>query len=62
MAAFSPDGRRIVTASYDNTARIWPCELCAPADEIFKRWSRELTCQERRTYLHEDIACPDSSP
>ena len=22
-AAFSPDGRRIVTASYDNTARIW---------------------------------------
>ena len=23
MAAFSPDGRRIVTASFDNTAQIW---------------------------------------
>ena len=22
-AAFSPDGRRVVTASYDNTARVW---------------------------------------
>jgi WD40 repeat protein len=22
-AAFSPDGKRVVTASYDNTARIW---------------------------------------
>ena len=25
-ASFSPDGRRIVTASYDNTARIWDAE------------------------------------
>ncbi len=22
-AAYSPDGKRIVTASYDNTARVW---------------------------------------
>ena len=25
-AAFSPDGRRVVTASKDNTARIWDAE------------------------------------
>ena len=23
-AQFSPDGKRILTASYDNTARLWP--------------------------------------
>ena len=25
-AAFSPDGKRVVTASYDNTARVWDAE------------------------------------
>ena len=25
-AAFSPDGKRIVTASYDNTARVWDAD------------------------------------
>jgi WD40 repeat protein len=27
-AAFSPDAKRIVTSSNDNTARTWRCDLC----------------------------------
>ena len=56
--AYSPDGRWIVTASYDGTARVWPWPdvegLLAAARS---RVARELTCQERVQYLHEDLDC-----
>jgi WD40 repeat protein len=32
-AAFSPDGTRIVTASWDNTARLWDAESGKPIGE-----------------------------
>jgi hypothetical protein len=35
-AAFSPDGRRIVTASYDKTARLWDGESGKPIGEPLK--------------------------
>jgi len=57
-AAYSPDGRWIVTASRDGTARVWPWpdfeNLLA---EARSRVARELTCQERVRYLHEDLDC-----
>ena len=35
-AAFSPDGKRIVTASMDNTARIWDAESGEPVGELLE--------------------------
>ena len=35
-AAFSPDGKRIVTASWDKTARLWDTETGKPIGEPLK--------------------------
>ena len=35
-AAFSPDGRRVVTASRDQTARVWDAELGQPVTPPMK--------------------------
>ena len=35
-AAFSPDGKRIVTASVDKTARLWDAETGKPIGEPLK--------------------------
>ena len=54
-AAFSPDGARIVTASDDNTARIWRVfpttqDLVDYARSIMPR---ELTPEQRRKFFLE---------
>ena len=51
-AAFSPDGARIVTASYDSTARVWWMwrtveELVA---EARRRLPRELTPEQKAQF------------
>jgi WD40 repeat protein len=50
-AVLSPDGRTVLTASWDKTARLWPCNVCRPtrelADEILRRVGRQLTPEER---------------
>ena len=33
-AAFSPDGKRIVTASWDKTARVWDAATGKPIGEL----------------------------
>jgi eukaryotic-like serine/threonine-protein kinase len=33
-AVFSPDGRLILTASDDQTAKAYACESCGPLDEL----------------------------
>jgi WD40 repeat protein len=59
---FDPDGQRIASAGADGTVRIWNCEVCGrPIGEVLalaeERSTRELTCEERATFLHETRRC-----
>jgi WD40 repeat protein len=60
-ASVSPDGKWIATASADGTAQIFPCDVCGSLDELLAlaqaRVTRDLTCQERVTFLHETVEC-----
>jgi WD40 repeat protein len=48
---------RLVSTHDDGTVRVWPCQVCGPMEEVLraaaKRVTRDLTNQERFTYLHE---------
>jgi WD40 repeat protein len=57
-ASFSPEGRRILTASDDGTVRLYTCGICARipglvrlAEERLVQVSRGLTPPQRRKYL-----------
>jgi WD40 repeat protein len=56
-AAFSPDGKFVLTAIADGTAYVYGCEICASLEDLLAiartRVTRELTSEERKTYLHE---------
>ena len=64
-AAFSPNGKMIVTAGWDpadrppiySSAQIVSAEVCCPLDELLAlasgRVTRSLTGAERVIYLHE---------
>jgi WD40 repeat protein len=56
-AAYSPDGRWIVTASVDGTARVWCAHVEGLLAAARSRVARELIHQERVQYLHEDLDC-----
>jgi WD40 repeat protein len=55
--AFSSDGKFLLTASQDHTARLIPRFLFAPLDELLDyvrmHPSRTLTTEERHRFLHE---------
>jgi WD40 repeat protein len=65
-AIFRSDGKYIVTASQDNIARLFTCDTCGSIENLLTlanlRVPRELTCEERQVYLHQNIACPTSTP
>src|SRR5262249_48064749 len=42
-AAFSPDGKRIVTASLDRTARLWDTETGKPIGELLTGHAEGVT-------------------
>ena len=54
--AFSPDGKRVVTASSDGTARLWnilTAEGQALIDHARQIVPRELSPEERKRYFLE---------
>jgi hypothetical protein len=57
-ASFSADGSRVVTASSDTTARVWHHMLWTPHLVAQLHAGRELSCAERKQYLHEKTDCP----
>ncbi len=56
-AAFSPDGRFIVTSNSDATTSVWLANIDELIDAAKSRTNRELTCQEKQLYLLENVDC-----
>jgi WD40 repeat protein len=56
-AMFNPNGRFVVTASRDKTAKIYVCDIGSSIEDRLvlakTRVTRELTLEERKRYLIE---------
>jgi hypothetical protein len=57
-AAFTPDGRSVVTRETDGAARRWVCVICGGPEELraeaerrLAKLGRTLTAAERERYL-----------
>jgi WD40 repeat protein len=61
-AVFSPDGKWIMTngpPDTDTTTRFYPATIETLIEIAQQRATRKLTCQERVTYLREELNCND---
>lgn len=58
--AFSPDGRTVVTASWDGTFRLWYTDIHSTIKLLCGRLLRDLTAEERAQYgiTGEGATCP----
>jgi WD40 repeat protein len=61
-AQFSLDGKKVVTAGVDGKARLYLVYLDDLITLAEARITRELTCEERVQYLHENLSCPTPTP
>ena len=65
-ARFSPDGKLLVVADGHAIGRVLKWEFYQPLDYLLtivpNYVTRQLTCDERETYLHEVAICPTSVP
>jgi len=61
---FSPDGKFILTASHDGTARLWPTDLNDTIRAVCAVLTRDLTPEERVQFDVSDQGptCPTSAP
>lgn len=50
--------RQLATTGRDGTSRLYALPLEDIVAIAKTRVTREMTCQERRTYLHEEVSCP----
>jgi hypothetical protein len=58
---FGPDGKKIATASFDLSTRLYTCEVCLSDEQLLAlaqaRQTRSFTTAECQKFLHENL-CP----
>jgi hypothetical protein len=59
--AFSPDGRRIVSGSWDQTLRLWPAPEAWPG-ELCKKLTRNMSRKEWREWVSPEIEYVEQCP
>lgn len=62
---YRPESHIIMAANMDGTLQLYTCEVCGTTDDLLRsarqRATRQLTCQERHTYLHTAEDCLTST-
>ncbi len=58
-AVFSPDGQTVLTASWDNTARLYVARMEDLVALAKTRLTRELSCPERVRFLQSTEVCQE---